>query len=92
MRAAALSIDAPGVIVSTCTLAQESDDIVLRMWNTRDQPARATVTPHYRIAETWLLNADESHRPERPGVRENAVTVALKPKEIVTLGLALSRT
>lgn len=88
-KAAAIDVDAPGVIVSTCKPAQQGAAIILRMWNTLDKPACAAITTHFPITEALRLNLDETDRQEPLAVRGNTFKVQLLAKEILTIGINL---
>jgi alpha-mannosidase len=79
-----LSIDQPGVVMSSVKLAEDDDGVVVRLYNIADEPVEAHVTRHEAYGDTRVTDLNEEN--SRPATLEDAaVQLALKTNEIATL-------
>lgn len=82
-----LGLDGKGITLETLKLAEDSDDLILRLWETRSmrQTAQLTLPAGFvAAAETDLLERQPAALPVVDGV----VTLTFKPFEIKTISLA----
>lgn len=79
-----VSVSAPNVVLETVKKAEDSDDLVLRMYEAYNQKTDATVTLGFTPKRVTLcgLMEDEISQVE---VNGNAFTLPVKPFEIITV-------
>ena len=81
-----LQVDGEGIVLEALKLAEDNDDLVLRLWESRGrrQAARLTLPVGYaEAAEADLLERQPATLP----VEEGALVLAFKPFEIKTIRL-----
>jgi alpha-mannosidase len=79
-----LQVDGEGIVLEALKLAEDNDDLVLRLWESRGrrQAARLTPPPGYgAAAETDLLEREPTALP----IEQGAIALAFKPFEIKTI-------
>jgi alpha-mannosidase len=75
-----LTVDAAELVVSTVKLAEDDDSVVARVYNIADEPIAAGVALNEAHATTRAVDLNEEN-----GVETDALRLALRPNEIVTL-------
>lgn len=81
-----VSTDKPNVIIDTVKKAEDSDDVIVRLFESSDKTTSVTISfaiPVKRVVLCNLMEAEESEL----SVKNGAVTIKIKPFEIVTLKL-----
>lgn len=79
-----VSCDRKNVIVETVKKAEESEDMVVRMYEAFDSRCKATVTVPEGFTKAYLCGTLENELEELP-MTGNSVTVPVKNFEIITL-------
>ncbi|MBQ8894977.1 MAG: alpha-mannosidase [Clostridia bacterium] len=79
-----VSCDCSNVIIETVKKAEESDDLVVRMYEAYDSRCKATVTVPAGFTKAYLCGTLENELEELELVN-NAVTLPVKNFEIITL-------
>ncbi|MBQ6824204.1 MAG: alpha-mannosidase [Clostridia bacterium] len=79
-----VSCDCKNILVETVKKAEESEDLVVRMYEAFNSRCKATVTVPAGYTKAYLCGTLENELQELPMVG-NAVTVSVKNFEIVTL-------
>ncbi len=79
-----LDVDSPAFQVTAIKRAEDGDGVIVRLYNTLDEPAQATVdlTPYSGPAS--LVNLNEEHIIDVPRIGQR-VPISARPNEIVTL-------
>jgi alpha-mannosidase len=90
-RVSVVGIDNEAIVVSACKLAQDRDEVVLRMWNATHEPASVRLATDVMLERASRLRLDESVMPGMDAPAGNTVAVDLKQREIGTVGLSLRR-
>ena len=83
-------IDNPAVVIDTIKKAEDSDEVVVRLFESNGAHQTATLSTSYAVkkaAKTNLL--EEQAEPVRNG--KHQVKLALRPFEVVTLKLSLAK-
>lgn len=81
------SVDAPNVTIETVKKAETGDALVLRVFETANRRARARISFGIPIKAVRSTNLMEEGAGESVAVTENAVDIALRPFEILTLAV-----
>jgi alpha-mannosidase len=80
------STDAPGVFIDTVKRAEDSDDLIVRLYEGHGGGGVARLRVGLPFAEAWLTNLLED-RVGQAEVDGDEVVIAFRPFEIVTLAL-----
>ena len=81
-----LQVDDDGVIVEAVKLAEDSTDIVVRLYECQHHGTRAILTASFDVRNAWEVNLMEEDAKPIP-VADNAVELEFGPFEIKTLRL-----
>jgi alpha-mannosidase len=87
---ALISSDAPTVIVETLKRAEDSDDLIIRLYRRTNERGKVTLRFGVPIRAVWRTNLLEEMLENLP-VTENSTAFNLNPFEICTLRAALAR-
>lgn len=79
-----VSCDRENVVIETLKKAEDSDAIILRMYEAYDSKAEATLTFGVPVEQVWLCNLLEQEEAELD-VNGNCVTLPVQNFEIITL-------
>jgi alpha-mannosidase len=79
-----LSLDAPNVVVEAVKCAEDSDDLVVRLYECHGKAVETALQFGLPIAEAALVNVLEEE-PEPLRVEENGIRIAFRPFEVHTL-------
>ncbi len=80
-EASFLKVDAPNVIVETVKKAEDSDDMVIRLYECAHASARATLTFAFPVKSAWEVDLMEEN-PRALTFRSNGVKLDFRPFEI----------
>ena len=72
------------VFVETVKLCEDSDDVIVRMFEAKRMSKNVTVTFGFDVKEVYLTSLLEEET-EKLTVKDNSVTLKVKPFEIITL-------
>ncbi|MBI1297676.1 alpha-mannosidase [bacterium] len=81
-----LSVDAPNVVIETVKRADDSDGVIVRLYETQRRRGNVTLTAGFDLSAAQRVNLLEEKKEDLP-VTGNQVTFAIKPYQIVTLRL-----
>lgn len=81
-----VSVNRDNVIIETVKEAEYSTDTIVRMYETKNTHTRATVKFGFDVKEAYIADLCENE-VRRLNVKNNSVTLDIKPFEIVTLKL-----
>jgi alpha-mannosidase len=84
-----IEVSGPGVGVSAIKPHEERDTLVVRVYNTGDQPTQATLELGASIASVWSCSLLED-RLSDVAFRDSTVEVPLSPHEIATIEIAFT--
>jgi mannosylglycerate hydrolase len=79
-----LAVDPPDVALSTIKLAEDDNDVVVRVYNMAPEATEAEVRLNTEGARARRVDLNEE-RPEEPAAANGGVGLSLKANEIVTL-------
>jgi alpha-mannosidase len=79
-----VSVDKENVIIETVKEAEYDEKIVIRMYETKNTRTKATVKFGFDVSEAYLANLSEKEQ-KKLTVKNNSVTLDVKPFEIITL-------
>ena len=79
-----VSIDKENVIIEAVKEAEYDEKIVIRMYETKNTRTKATVEFGFNVSEAYIANLSEKAQ-KKLTVKNNSVTLDIKPFEIVTL-------
>ncbi len=79
-----VTVDADHVIIETIKQAENGEGIIVRMFESRQQRGKVTVTAGFNLGQAYKTNLLEA-RVETLDVVGSTVTLNMKPFEIVTL-------
>lgn len=84
-----LTVTAPNIVVESIKKAEDSDNLILRLYESAGALTTTTIelNPRLSVAAVWLTNLLE----EPEAQMELPLKLSLKPFEIVTLSLAVRR-
>ena len=82
-----VSVNRDNIVIETIKKAERTDDTVIRMFETKNSHTRATVHFGFDVGDVFLGNISEK-KLKKLSVKNNSVTLDIKPFEIVTLILA----
>ena len=85
-----VSCDRENVIIETVKKAEDSDDVVVRMYEAYDSKTEATLTFGVAVEKVWLCNLLEQAEAELDVV-DNRVTLPVQNFEIVTLKVKVKK-
>ncbi len=81
-----VSIDKDNVIIETVKEAEYGNETIVRMYETKNTRTKATVKFGFNVSEAYLANLSEKEQ-KKLTVKNNTVSLDIKPFEIVTLKL-----
>jgi alpha-mannosidase len=82
------SVDNPGVVLDTVKKAEDSDDLILRFYESHGAHQEATLTVDGKIAQAARVNLlEENDEPIRAGAKQ--IKLKLRPFEILSLKLSV---
>ena len=81
-----IAVDAPNVIVETVKLAEDGDDLIVRLYEGQRKRGPVTVTTGFPLAAAWRADLLENNQ-ESVAVEGSSLTLNLRPYEIVVLRL-----
>jgi alpha-mannosidase len=79
-----VSCDSDNVFVETCKIAEDGNDVIVRMFEAKRVRKTVTVNFGFDVKEVYIANMLEKEL-EKIEVKNNAVTLNVKPFEIITL-------
>jgi alpha-mannosidase len=79
-----VSVNKDNVIIETVKQAENDEKTVVRMYETKNTRTRATVKFGFDISEAYITDLCEKEQ-KKLTVKNNSVTLDIKPFEIVTL-------
>jgi alpha-mannosidase len=79
-----VTVDCDNVLVEAIKEAEYGDETVVRLYDCKNTRSKTTVKFGFDITEAYLGNLSEK-KLKKLTVKNNAVTVEVKPFEIVTL-------
>ena len=83
------SVDNPGVVLDTVKKAEDSDELILRFYESHGAHQEATLTIDGKIAKAARVNLlEEGDTPIRAGAR--SIKLKLRPFEILSLKLSVA--
>ncbi|MEZ4590757.1 MAG: glycoside hydrolase family 38 C-terminal domain-containing protein [Chloroflexota bacterium] len=86
--ASLVAVDAPNVVIETVKLAEDGQDLIVRLYECRRQ--RGEVTVRFGVGVTAVSLTNLLEEPETALPHEgSSVTLAIKPYQIITLRVAL---
>lgn len=83
-----VSSDQADIIIDTVKKAEDSDDLIVRMYNCRNRRCEAGITFGFDVKNAEICDMMENSQ-ETAAVDGNTACVAFKPFEIVTLKIAV---
>ncbi|MBQ9703269.1 MAG: alpha-mannosidase, partial [Clostridia bacterium] len=81
-----VSIDKDNVIIETVKEAEYGNETIVRMYETKNTRTKATVKFGFDVSEAYLANLSEKEQ-KKLTVKNNTLSLDIKPFEIVTLKL-----
>ena len=79
-----VSVNRDNVVIETIKKGERTNDTVIRMYETKNSHTRATVRFGFDVGDVYLGNISEK-KLKKLSVKDNSVTLDIKPFEIVTL-------
>lgn len=79
-----VACDAPNVVIETVKLAEDGDDLIVRLYEAQRMRGPITVTTSFPIKEAFRVNLLEEKQTKLE-VNGNALVYPIRPYEIVTL-------
>ena len=79
-----VSVDCDNIMVEAIKEAEYGDETIVRLYDCKNTRARTNVTFGFDISEAYIGNLSEK-KQKKLSVKNNTVTVEVKPFEIVTL-------
>ena len=89
-QSAFVQIDAPNVVVEAVKQAEDSDDVIVRLYESEHRAARATVWFGFPVAAVQEVNLLERPLHALP-VDDDTVTLDFRPFEIKTLAVSFQQ-
>jgi alpha-mannosidase len=89
-QSAFVQIDAPNVVVEAVKQAEDSEDVIVRLYESEHRAARATVWFGFPVAAVQEVNLLERPIKSLP-VDDDTVTLEFRPFEIKTLAVSLQQ-
>jgi len=92
-EASFFSVDSPGVVITGIKQSEDGNELVVRLCEIFGKETMVNIKLPVNVSTARRLNIIELplESPNKPAVKGNSVQVTIKPNEIVTLGLTLSR-
>ncbi|MCD6395258.1 MAG: hypothetical protein J7M40_17380 [Planctomycetes bacterium] len=87
-KASLFSIDNPNIRLSALKKAQDSDNFILRVYNSTDQKQNSTVTLCKEIKQAWQTDLNEK-RTDACQMEKNSIKLALDPRKIATFEIMI---
>jgi alpha-mannosidase len=84
-----LAVDKPNIVVETVKRAEDSNGIIVRLYESQRRRGQVTLTAGFELAEVWHTNLLEQNG-EQLQSQGKQVSFSIKPYEIVTLRLVKS--
>jgi alpha-mannosidase len=85
-EASYLEVDAPNVVVEAVKKAEDSDETIIRLYESAHAAARATLTFAFPVKSAWEVDLMEEH-PRPLKLKSNGVRLDFRPFEIKTVRL-----
>ena len=82
-----LRVEGKNVVLSAVKRAEESDALIVRLFNPSHEATEATVSLPVRLSEAARVDLQETPIESLPLIDAHGTRVALAPKQIVTLQL-----
>ena len=81
-----LSVSSPNVIIETIKRAEDSDGIIVRLYESQRKRGPVQLRAGFRVEAAWETNLLEENQSEL-SVDNDSVTLSLRPYQIMTLRL-----
>jgi alpha-mannosidase len=81
-----VSVDQPQVVIETVKKAEDGKGVIVRLYESQRRRGNITLNVGFPITQAWRTNLLEENE-EALTVEDNAISLYLKPYEIVTLRL-----
>jgi len=82
-----VSVSAPNVVVETVKLAEDGNDLIVRLYENQRNRGTVSIKAGFALAKAHHCNLLEENEAVLP-IRDNKVQIDIRPYEIVTLRLA----
>lgn len=86
-RGPLISCDSPAVVIETIKRAEDGDGVIVRLFESQRKRHRATLRTAFEIGAAWRTSLLEDNQVELGTAGPRAVSLDLRPFEIVTLRL-----
>lgn len=87
---ALLTVDQPNIVIETVKVAEEGDDLIVRLYECQRRRGPVTLRTGFSLTAAWRTNLLEE-KAEALSCTKQSVTFSVHPYEIVTLRLAVER-
>jgi len=81
-----MSVDSPDLVIDTVKKAEDSSDLIIRMYEANGSRGKATLTVNEKFSKVERVNLLEE-KPEKVAFSGNVIPLAYRPFEIITLKL-----